>query len=262
MPEIANWQLVGDPKPGAALLAEILPPGHRKTPLLVTEPYGRGRTAVLATGGMWRWQMRSEHTDKTLPNFWRQMLRFLVNDTPGMVVAATPRQVLQDEDRLPLRVEVRDKNYEPLGSASVQAHFVGPDGLSDTLKLQPAGLEAGVYTADWSAPRAGAYLAEVTASVNGAEIGRDVLTFRRNDGVAENFRTTQNRDLLERLSQQTGGRYYTPRDARHMADEISYSEAGITSREMLELWDLPIVLFLALSLRGAEWLLRRKWGVV
>jgi uncharacterized membrane protein len=262
MPEIANWQLVGDPKPGAALLAEMIPPGHRKTPLLVTEPYGRGRTAVLATGGMWRWQMRSDHTDKTLPTFWRQMLRWLVNDTPGTVVAATPRQVLQDEDRLPLRVEVRDKSYQPLGSAVVQAHFVGPDGLSDTLRLQPAGSEAGVYTADWSAPRPGAYLAEVTASVNGAEIGRDVLTFRRNDGVAENFRTTQNRDLLEKLSLQTGGRYYTPRDARHLTDEISYSEAGITSREMLDLWDLPVVLLLALALRAAEWLLRRRWGVV
>jgi len=262
MPEIANWQLVGDPKPGAALLAEIIPPGHRKSPLLVTEPYGRGRTAVLATGGMWRWQMRSDHTDKTLPTFWRQMLRWLSNDTPGTVVAATPRQVLQDEDRLPLRVEVRDKNYQPLGSAVVQAHFVGPDGLSETLRLQPAGSEAGVYTADWSVPKAGAYLAEVTASVNGAEVGRDVLTFRRNDGVAENFRTTQNRDLLEKLSQQTGGRYYNARDARHLADEISYSEAGVTSREMLDLWDLPVVLLLALGLRAAEWLLRRKWGVV
>jgi uncharacterized membrane protein len=262
MPEIANWQLVGDPKPGAALLAEMIPPGHRKTPLLVTEPYGRGRTAVLATGGMWRWQMRSDHTDKTLPTFWRQMLRWLVNDTPGTVVAATPRQVLQDEDRLPLRVEVRDKSYQPLGSAVVQVHFVGPDGLSDTLRLQPAGSEAGVYAADWSVPKAGAYLAEVTASVNGAEIGRDVLTFRRNDGVAENFRTTQNRDLLEKLSLQTGGRYYTPRDARHLADEISYSEAGITSREMLDLWDLPVLLLLALGLRAAEWLLRRRWGVV
>ena len=39
-------------------------------------------------------------------------------------------------------------------------------------------------------------------------------------------------------------------------------EAGVTSREMLDLWDLPVVLLLALGLRAAEWLLRRKWGVV
>ena len=26
-------------------------------PLLVTENYGRGRTAIVASGGVWRWQM-------------------------------------------------------------------------------------------------------------------------------------------------------------------------------------------------------------
>ena len=35
------------------------------------------------------------------------------------------------------------------------------------------------------------------------EIGRDVLSFRREDGVAENFHTSQNRELLEKLAQQT-----------------------------------------------------------
>jgi uncharacterized membrane protein len=262
MPEIANWQSVGDAKPGAAVLAEMLPPGHRKTPLLVTEPYGRGRTAIMATGGMWRWQMHSDHTDKTLAHFWQQMLRWLVSDTPGTVVATTPRQVLADEEQVRLRVEVRDKSYQPLGSANVEAHFIGPNGLSDTVKLQPLASEQGVYAGEWTAKPTGPYLAEVTASTSDGEVGRDVVTFRRDDGVAENFRTTQNRELLEKLSEQTGGRYYTPREARHLADEISYSEAGITEHETLDLWDVPLVLFLALALRGAEWLLRRKWGVV
>jgi uncharacterized membrane protein len=262
MPEMANWQLVGDPKPGAAVLAYVNPPGRRKSPLLVTEPYGRGRTAVLATGGMWRWQMRSEHTDKTLATFWQQMLRWLVNDTPGTVSATTPRQVLADEDQVRLRVEVRDATYQPLGSATVNAHFIGPNNLSDTIKLQPVPAEEGVYAGDWTAVHPGPYLAEITATNGAKEAGRDVVTFRRDAGVAENFRTTQNRDLLEKLSQQTGGRYYKPSDARHLAEEVAYSDAGITTRETLDLWDLPIVLLLAFGLRASEWLLRRKWGVV
>jgi hypothetical protein len=93
-------------------------------------------------------------------------------------------------------------------------------------------------------------------------MGRDVLTFRREDGVAENFRTGQNRELLEKLAEQTGGRYYTAADMGKLPEQISFSEAGITTRETKDIWDMPIVFLLALSLRSMEWLLRRKWGVV
>jgi len=80
--------------------------------------------------------------------------------------------------------------------------------------------------------------------------------------VAENFHTSQNRELLEKLSDQTGGRYYKPEDASKLASDITYSEAGITARETRDLWDMPIVFLLALGIRASEWLLRRKWGVV
>ena len=53
--------------------------------------------------------------------------------------------------------------------------------------------------------KAGSYVAEVTATRDQQELGRDVITFRREDGVAENFHLEQNRDLLEKLSSQTGG---------------------------------------------------------
>jgi hypothetical protein len=72
----------------------------------------------------------------------------------------------------------------------------------------------------------------------------------------------QNRDLLEKLASQTGGRYYRSTETKELGQDISYSEAGITVRETKDLWDMPIVFFLALLLPSSEWLLRRKWGVV
>jgi hypothetical protein len=80
--------------------------------------------------------------------------------------------------------------------------------------------------------------------------------------VAESFHTSQNRELLEKLSTQTGGRYYKPDEASKLASEISYSEAGISTRETRDLWDMPAIFLLALALRASEWLLRRRWGVV
>ena len=82
------------------------------------------------------------------------------------------------------------------------------------------------------------------------------------DGVAENFHTEQNRELLEKLASQTGGRYWTPAGLSKLPSEISYSEAGITVRETKELWNMPAIFLLICCCVFAEWLLRRKWGIV
>ncbi len=261
LPALMNYQEPGTPKPGALVLAEMTA-GGRKMPLLITENYGRGRTAVFATGGDWRWKMMQYHTDTSHQEFWRQLLGWLVNDTPTRVIASTPQPVLSDDGHLKLRAEVRDTTYLPAGDAEVQARIVNPDGSADTIAFQPDATNQGVYTAEWSAARAGSYVAEVTAHRGTQELGRDVVTFRRENGVAENFHREQNRDLLEKLASETGGRYYRPEDAGRLTQEIAYSDAGITVRETKDLWDMPAVFFLALLLRSSEWLLRRKWGVV
>jgi uncharacterized membrane protein len=262
MPQMANYQEAGDPKPGATVLLVSTPAGKRKPPLLVTENYGRGRSVLFATEGSWRWKMWLPHDDKTQPTFWQQILRYLVTDTPGQVTSTTPKSVLSDETKVPLRVEVRDKQYKPVTNAKVQARFMGPDGASATVELTPQPLEEGIYSGEWTAEKPGSYVADIIAGREQEEIGRDVVTFRREDGVAEGFRTSQNRELLEKLSDQTGGRYYKPSEASKLANEISYSEAGISTRETRDLWDMPAIFLLALAIRASEWLLRRRWGVV
>ena len=82
------------------------------------------------------------------------------------------------------------------------------------------------------------------------------------DGVAENFHTEQNRDLLEHLAAQTGGQYWKPADLGKLASGIPFSEAGVTMRETKDLWDLPLVFLVLVLLRFSEWWLRRKWGIV
>jgi uncharacterized membrane protein len=268
MPVLADFQEVGDAKPGAVVLAELNAPGKRKSPLLITETYGRGRTALFATSGSWRWKMMQDHTDRSHAMFWEQLLRWLVTDTPGRVMASTPRTVLDDDTKVPLRAEVRDKTFKPLSNVRVEARISGPEGVATVVELNPAPLEEGIYTAEYTAEKSGSYVAEIVvqqpqgAKPDADDMGRDVLTFRREDGVAENFRVAQNRELLEKLAEQTGGRYYTAADMGKLPEQISFSEAGITTRETKDIWDMPIVFLLALSLRSMEWLLRRKWGVV
>ena len=189
-------------------------------------------------------------------------MRWLVSDTPRKVITSTPKQLVSDDSHVSLRAEVRDRTYLPASDAKTEAHILGPDGIAEAVEMRPDPIEAGVYTADWTTPKPGSYLVEVVANRGGEELGRDTMTIRREDGVAENFHIQQNRELLEKLSSETGGKYYTPQDASKLGKDISYSDAGITVRETRDLWDMPIVFLLLLSLRAGEWLLRRKWGVI
>jgi hypothetical protein len=258
---VMDYQDAGTAKPGAAVLIQMNA-GARKLPLLVTQNYGRGRTAVMATSGTWRWQMSQPLGDPAHDLFWQQLLRWLVLDSPGQVVVTAANHTLMDDGHIELSANVRDKEYMPAPDAKVTAHLIGPNGISVMLDMTPAADNPGVFHAAWTADKPGSYLAEVTAEKGSEELGSDTFPFERIDGVAENFHTVQNRQLLEKLATETGGRYWRPDELSRLPNEISYSDAGISTRDIKELWNMPVVFLWLLLLMAAEWLLRRKWGVV
>jgi hypothetical protein len=197
--------------------------------------------------------------------FWQQLLRWLAAESPGPVTASMPVRRLMDEGRVQLSAQVRDKQFQPAADAHVTAHIVGPEGVNALVGLTPSQETPGLYHAEWLAEKPGSYVAEIAAESAGGqphELGRDVLTFQRENGAAENFHTEQNRRFLEQLSSETGGRYWKPSELKNLPRDITYSEAGISVRSIKELWDMPIVFLLLLGLPIAEWLLRRKWGVL
>jgi uncharacterized membrane protein len=261
LPYLANYQDAGTPKPGAVVLAQMNA-GGAKLPLLITENYGRGRSVVFATGGSWRWQMQQPVEDMSHEMFWRQLLRWLVSESPARVNVTADRPLLSDSGQLRLTADVREANYLPATNVTVDARVEGPGGLSESITLRPEQGKEGIYSAQWNAPQPGAYLAEVTARRGAEELGRDLMSFRREDGLAENFHREQNRELLEKLASETGGHYFRAREANALVNDIAYSEAGITARETMDLWNMPIVFLLAIALRAAEWVLRRRWSVV
>jgi uncharacterized membrane protein len=260
---LADYQDAGTPKPGASVLVQVNA-GRRKLPLLITQPYGHGRTAILATSGTWRWQMAEALGDRSHDLFWQQLIRWLVAETPSNVMAAVSPHLLMDSGKIQFTADVHDAHFQPALNAHVSAHIFGPGNSSVFLDLSPSQQIPGRYEATWNADKTGGYLADISAADQNSrqELGRDTVTFRREDGVAENFHTAQNRRLLQQLSKETGGRYWQPTEVKTLPQEITYSEAGISVRQTYPLWNMPIVFLVLLGLLSAEWLLRRRWGIV
>ncbi len=261
MPQLADFQRLGDLKPAAVTLLGVRH-GRDLLPLLVRQPYGRGRTVIFATGGSWRWRMGLPSDDVRHDTFWRQLLRSLVANTEGTVRLTSDRSNYADESRVALRAEVRSKDYEHANNAQVTAVVTPQEGPPLSIDLRPSASEPGVYEAEVDADQLGVYRVEATARLGEERLGADTLHLRREGGVAEFFHPERNASLLARLADRTGGRYWELDELDALPGDIRFSEAGITAREVLDLWDMPALFLLLLLLRAAEWLLRKRWGVV
>jgi hypothetical protein len=78
---------------------------------------------------------------------------------------------------------------------------------------------------------------------------------------AEYFDAAMRAPLLQRVADETGGRFFRASEVSSLADAISYSGRGVTVVEEKELWDMPVVLLALLGLMGGEWLYRRSRGL-
>jgi len=93
------------------------------------------------------------------------------------------------------------------------------------------------------------------------DVGTGEMTMRVEPSDAEYFDAAMRAPLLKRIAEETGGRFYHADDTANLVDAITYSGRGITVTEDRELWDMPIVLMLALLLMGGEWAYRRSRGL-
>jgi uncharacterized membrane protein len=259
LPQLADYQALGRLKPGAVVLLEANGEQGR-APLLVWQHYGRGATYVLATASTLRWQMRMPSEDASHEMFWRQLLHAISSTAPARVTVSSERSVYDDERTVRLEAEVRDERFEPINDAAVELHVAPERDAAFTHVMQPSGQGDGRYTATLDAASTGLYRIEMTARAGNREVGSAVTQVLRNDGVAEHFATYQHRALLERIANVTGGRYWTLGELDGLASAIPYSKAGISERQTLDLWNLPIVFLTLLMLKLGEWLLRLRWG--
>jgi hypothetical protein len=68
--------------------------------------------------------------------------------------------------------------------------------------------------------------------------------------------------VLQRIAEDTGGRFYTPEDVATLPEDITVTGAGVTLAEEHDLWDMPILFLLMILLMAAEWGYRKVRGLV
>ena len=263
LPQVTSVNAPLTPKPGATVLLDGTDDRGRSQPVLAWQQYGRGKVVALTLQDTWQWQMHASIPleDQTHENYWRQLLRWLVDGVPELVEARTAAEHVEPGEAVTVEATVVDKAYLELNDASVTASVTRPGGETLDLPLQWTGERDGLYRGSFVTSEAGAYEVRVDSSRSGTRLGSGVTFVRAGPGDAEYFDPTMHEGPLRRMAAETGGRFYTAETAAGLAEDVRYAGRGVTSVEERELWNMPIILVALIGLVCAEWGYRRAVGL-
>ncbi len=285
LPEVSTTNPVTELKPGAtALLRGTVVPAPRPgdelaipsaddpgdapaTPgdriVMAFQRYGKGRSMVLAVQDTWLWQMHHAVAleDQSHETFWRQLLRWIVAETPDAVEAAPVAESVEAGEPVTVEATVLDAGFLEVNGADVSARVTLPTGEARELPMEWTVAEDGRYAATFTPEMEGMYEISVNAGRDTTDLGSAATSVRVAPGTGEFRDPRQRRSLLERIADETGGRYYTPETAATLPEDVRFSGGGVTVTEERDLWDMPVLFLLLAGLMGAEWGYRRKRGL-
>ena len=262
LPAVSSLNPIFETKPGATTLLTGTSESDERI-VLAFQRYGAGKTLALPIQDSWMWQMHADVApdDMTHELFWRRLLRWLVDGVPDQVVASVRRDHVEPGEPIELVTEVVDGTYLRMNNSQVIAEVTSPLGDFVEIPLDWTTERDGEYKGHITPTEEGLYRIRVEAINDDNLVGTDMVYFFASASDDEFFDSAMRAPLLRRIANETSGQFYTVDTVESLPEDITYTGAGVTVVEELELWDMPILLLLLIVLIGSEWGYRRIRGL-
>ncbi|HEX8189800.1 MAG TPA: hypothetical protein VF586_15700 [Pyrinomonadaceae bacterium] len=262
LPAVSVPEATSGVKPGATVLLEARRGASGPVTLLAQQRYGRGQALAFTASDTWRWRMRSDSKSNAHENFWRQMLRYLVQGAPRQFEVAAGQDAYAPGDAVRIVADLRDKKFNPVADARAVARVVKPSGATVEVPLRfTARDEADVYVGEFRPDELGRHRIELSAggpSFGEAAAQSEFLVAELN---REFYDASLDEELLRRIAAETGGKYYTLEEAGALVDDLTYRQTDNSRPVTKDLWDMPVNFLLLVGLLGGEWFLRKRHGL-
>lgn len=262
----ANRIDASDVKPQAIRLADT--PGG--DPLLLARQFDRGRVMLFAADSThlwWRGGFEAEHK-----RFWRQTMLWLSNKDDLLrrdVWVRLPRRRFRPGEPIPLTAGARAENGDVLTEAQLTATLQRADE-----ERQPISLVRGEE--EWNAEidaleTAGDYVINIEATLDGQVIGDASARFQVQEldlELSDPAANPQQLGMLAAMTESAGGRSLAAEQLPGLFQELREKppEMEIEVEHKWRFGDKPfgnsIFLTLFVTLLGAEWFFRKKWGLM
>ena len=257
-----HWLSGATPLPGAEVLIEAEASGHRE-PAAVVRPFGAGQVYYQAFDDSWRW--RYEVADQWHVKFWNQIANFAAEPPFAVrdkfVSLDAGAITYQPGDTADLRVRLRDGEGKPVSNATVDAALFKEGHRVASIRLNSE--EGGIFRGKTAPLEPGNYeVAVETAAIPENQLkARTTFKVEPRD-TGELAQLSINEDLLRQIATASGGRYVREENFDRVLDLLAPMTQGRVVESDTVLWQswwwfLPIV-----GLLTAEWLLRKRAGML
>lgn len=247
-------------KPGATLLLSS-PANAQEDPYVAMawQRYGRGKVIAFPVQNSWIWQMHHEIElgDQTHELLWRQLLRWLIESVPQRLSLNLSAQKIHAGGVIKLRSEVLKPDFSAQREVQPRAVLTAQDGSEQVTTLKPHPSLAGVYETELAVAEPGDYLVRVELEETEQVIQSSATRLRATRAGDEYFDSEMNEKLLRRIAEVSNGDFFEAQDAGKLVDALDKNLRGSRTLLRLELWDMPILFVLLITLLCAEWGYRR-----
>ena len=260
----SRWGL----EPGARVLATVRRGGTvLDVPLLVVRQAGTVRSAALLGAGSWRWRTLPDDLDDlrgTYATLVDRMVRWTTATRDRRPVRVRPDLALFGErDRVTFSGQVYGDNLTPVSDARVEVSVRGPGGAA-TVTMRALG--NGRYAADLGIRPAGRYAFTAVATSGGARLGQDQGAFSVGRLSAEFREPGADPALMRQLATRSGGRVVgldtLGTFVSGLRERGALADRPLVREDETPLLDLWWLLALAVALLAAEWVWRKRLGMV
>jgi len=263
LPKLAGVNRFPMTRAGGTVMARVASEGSSVDgqPLFVTQRYGEGTCAVLATGETWQWHMETARDKDVHGRFWRQLVRGLVKDVPEPVQLQSRTDALTVGQPMRLRFLIRDKLFTAREGLDTTIQVTAPGAQAADLPVEESIEDPGVYEVELTPQKPGPYVLNVNAlDSKGAVVGTLEKAVLAHPDNREYQGARFNPGFLKQLAKKSGGAYFTLNQLGDVARHIPWPEDETSEVRRIHLWHFPLFFFLVAAVLATEWYLRRRNG--
>lgn len=262
LPRFKNRAVVEEVKPGSEIW--LTGGGSEQPVLMASQRYGNGFATVICMQNLWRWRLARESNPDHYDRFWRQLLRYMAEAGRESIRLTLANPLPRPGDQIEMLLESRfAAGQSSKGRRRVRIRIQDPD--RQMVLDKPIEFETGGQaTASFRAANPGGYSAIILDS-NGNVLTNRMIEVR--DVATELATTALNMETLHQFARISGGvaleanpdtdfgpilqHYLEPERPPQL--DVSYAVPAGTS-----FWSL----ILLLTCISAEWIFRKKWGML